>query len=124
MRRELDRWRGRELRVEGDGMLATFDEPERAVRCAAGIGAAAEGLEMETRAGVHTGEVEIVDGGIEGIAVHIGARIGALAGAGEVLASRTVKDLVAGSGLRFEDRGFHTLKGVPDEWQLYAVEET
>lgn len=124
VRRELDQWRGREVRVEGDGLLATFDGPERAVRCAAGIGAAAQRLEIETRAGVHTGEVEIVDGGVEGIAVHIGARIGALAGAGEVLASRTVKDLVAGSGLRFEDRGFHTLKGVPDEWQLYAVEVT
>lgn len=122
VRRELDRWLGREVRVEGDGLLATFDGPERAVRCAAAIGQAAHQLDLETRAGVHTGEVEIVDGGVEGIAVHIGARIGALAGAGEVLASRTVKDLVAGSGLRFEDRGSRTLKGVPDEWQIYAVE--
>lgn len=122
VRRELDRWHGREVRVEGDGLLATFDGPERAVRCATAIGEAAQRLDLETRAGVHTGEVELVDGGVEGIAVHIGARIGSLAGAGEVLASRTVKDLVAGSGLRFENRGIHALKGVPDEWQLYAVE--
>lgn len=124
VRRELDRWNGREVRVEGDGLLATFDGPARAVRCAAAIRTAAHQLDLETRAGAHTGEVEIVDGGVEGIAVHIGARIGALAGAGEVLTSRTVKDLAAGSGLRFEDRGSHTLRGVPDEWQLYAVEET
>jgi len=121
MRRELDRWRGGHLRIEGDGLLATFDGPARAVRCAAAIRAAAHGLGLETRAGVHTGEVELVEAGVEGIAVHLGARVSAVAAPGEILTTGTVRDLVAGSGLRFEDRGAHSLKGVPGEWSLYAV---
>ena len=123
MRPELDRWRGGHLRIEGDGLLATFDGPARAVRCAAAIRAAAHGLGLETRAGVHTGEVELVDGGVEGIAVHLGARVSAVAAPGEILTTGTVRDLVAGSGLRFDDRGAHSLKGVPGEWSLYSVME-
>ena len=123
MRPELDRWRGGHLRIEGDGLLATFDGPARAVRCAAAIRAAAHGLGLETRAGVHTGEVELVEAGVEGIAVHLGARVSAVAAPGEILTTGTVRDLVAGSGLRFEDRGAHSLKGVPGEWSLFSVME-
>jgi pimeloyl-ACP methyl ester carboxylesterase len=121
VRVELDRFRGREVDTAGDGFLATFDGPARAVRCAAAsIGAVGE-LGLEMRAGVHTGEVEVAGEKVRGLAVHIGARVAGLAGAGEVLVSSTVKDLVAGSGLVFEDRGEHVLKGVPDRWHLYRV---
>ena len=121
VRVELARFRGVEVKTTGDGFLATFDGPARAVRCAQAIASAAQNLGIEIRAGCHTGEVELLSGDLGGIAVHIGARVAALAGAGEVLVSSTVRDLVAGSGLRFEDRGLHPLKGVPDEWHLYSV---
>lgn len=121
VRRELERYRGREIDTAGDGILATFDGPARAVRCAAAACRSVRGLGIETRAGLHTGEVETLGDKIGGIAVHIGARVGALAGAGEVLVSSTVKDLVAGSGIEFADHGRHTLKGVPGEWQLFIV---
>jgi class 3 adenylate cyclase len=119
--RELERFRGREVKALGDGYLATFDGPARAVQCAQAIVEAVRPLGLEVRIGIHTGEVEVIGDDIGGIAVHIAARVGALAGAGEVLASSTVKDLVAGSGIRFEDRGAQTLKGVPDEWRLFAA---
>jgi class 3 adenylate cyclase len=121
VRREIDRHRGRAVKTLGDGFLATFDGPARAIHCASSARDAVRRLGLEMRAGLHTGEVEVLNGDIGGIAVHIGARVGALASAGEVLVSRTVTDLVAGSGIGFEDRGTHTLKGVPGEWQLYAV---
>ena len=122
VREQLARYGGHEMGTAGDGFLATFDGPARAARCGLAIASAVRQLGLEIRAGLHTGEVEQApDGGIRGLAVHIGARIGALAKPGEVLASRTVKDLVVGSGLVFEDRGAATLRGVPDEWQLYAV---
>jgi class 3 adenylate cyclase len=121
-RRELDRFRGREVKTTGDGVFATFDGPARGIRCACAISDAARPLGIETRAGLHTGECEIMGEDIGGIAVHIGARVAAQAASGEVLVSSTVKDLVAGSGLRFEDRGVHALKGVPEEWRLFAVE--
>ena len=121
VRRELVRFRGRELNTAGDGFLATFDGPARAVACAVSIRDAARALGLQIRFGLHTGELELVGSDIRGIAVHTGARVAALAGAGEVLASSTVRDLVAGSGLRFEDRGSHELKGLPGEWRLYAV---
>jgi class 3 adenylate cyclase len=120
VRRELERFRGREVDTAGDGFLATFDGPARAVRCARAIQQAVRELGLEVRAGLHTGEVELADGGVAGIAVHTGARVAALADGGEVLVSSTVKDLVAGSGLEFADRGTHELKGV-GERQLYAV---
>ncbi len=121
VRRELERFRGREVDTAGDGFFATFDGPARAVRCATAIGDAAGALGLEVRAGVHTGECELDGEKVRGIAVHTGARVAALAGSGEVLVSSTVKDLVAGSGLELEDRGQHELKGVPGEWRLYAV---
>jgi class 3 adenylate cyclase len=121
VRAELGRWRGREVNTAGDGFLASFNGPARAIDCALAITDAVTPLGIDVRCGVHTGEVEIVGDDVAGVAVHIGARIGALAQAGEVLASRTVKDLVAGSGLAFVDRGEHTLKGVPDPWQVFAV---
>jgi class 3 adenylate cyclase len=121
VRAELARLRGREVDTAGDGFLAMFDGPGRAVRCASAAVRSVRSLGIEIRAGVHTGEVEIADDGIRGIAVHIGARVSALAGDGEVLVSSTVRDLVAGSGLEFEDRGFHELKGVPDPWRVLAV---
>jgi pimeloyl-ACP methyl ester carboxylesterase len=121
VRAELARFRGVEVKTTGDGFLATFDGPARAVRCAQAIASVAENLGIKIRAGCHTGEVELLSGDLGGIAVHIGARVAALAGAGEVLVSSTVKDLVVGSGLRFEDRGLHPLKGIPDEWRLYAA---
>jgi len=121
IRRELNQFQGREVDTAGDGFLARFDGPARAVRCAIAAGEAVRALGLEIRAGVHTGEVELVGDAIRGVAVHIGARIAALAAPGQVLVSRTVKDLVAGSGLRFEDRGLHELKGVPDRWRLYRV---
>ena len=121
IREELRLFRGREIDTAGDGFLATFDGPARAVRCAEAVVRAVQPLGIEIRAGVHTGEVELAGDGIRGIAVHIGARIGALAGPSEVLVSQTVKDLVAGYGLTFEDAGEHELKGVPDRWHLYRV---
>ena len=121
MRRELERFRGREVDTAGDGFFATFDGPARAVRCAISIGGAVRPLGVEVRAGIHTGECEVDGPKVRGIAVHTGARVASLAGPGEVLISKTVKDLVAGSGLEFEDRGVHELKGVPGEWQLYAA---
>jgi pimeloyl-ACP methyl ester carboxylesterase len=122
VRRELARFRGREIDTAGDGFLATFDGPARAIRSACAITEAVRLLGLDVRAGLHTGECELMDDKVGGIAVHIGARVAAEAKAGEVLVSHTVKDLVAGSGLRFADRGLHALKGVPGEWHLYAVE--
>jgi class 3 adenylate cyclase len=121
VRRELERHRGRLVDTAGDGMLATFDGPARAVRCAFAIQAAVRPLGLEIRAGVHTGEIELGHEGVKGIAVHIGARVAAQAGDGEVWTSSIVRDLVPGSGLVFEDRGVHTLKGVPDQWRLFEV---
>jgi class 3 adenylate cyclase len=121
VRGELERFRGQEVDTAGDGFFATFDGPARAVRCASAIVENVRSLGLETRAGLHTGEVEIVDGARRGVAVHIGQRILAQAGGGQVLVSSTVKDLVAGSGLEFEERGAAELKGVPGEWRLYAV---
>jgi class 3 adenylate cyclase len=117
----LARYRGTEVNTAGDGFFATFDGPARAVRCALAIAEAVRPLGLEIRAGVHTSEVEQIDAKIGGMAVVIGARIGAMADASEVLASSTVEDLAAGSGLVFEDRGEHDLKGVPDRWRLYRV---
>jgi class 3 adenylate cyclase len=119
--RLLERFRGRLVKTTGDGLLATFDGPARAVRCAQAVAAEVRAAGLEVRAGVHTGEVELRGDDVGGIAVHVGARVAALAGAGEVLASRTVTDVVAGSGIVFEDRGEHTLKGVPGTWRLFAA---
>jgi len=121
VRRELDRYRGREIDVAGDGFFAVFDGPARAVRCAGAVRASLRRLGLVVRAGVHTGECEQVDGKLAGVAVVIGARISASADEGEVLVSATVRDLVAGSGLEFEERGERELKGVPGSWKLYAV---
>jgi pimeloyl-ACP methyl ester carboxylesterase/class 3 adenylate cyclase len=122
IRRQLVRFRGRELDTAGDGFFASFDGPARAIRCACSITEAVRELGLEVRAGLHTGECELLDGKAGGIAVHIGARVAKKANAGEVLVSSTVKDLVAGSGLAFQERGSAELKGVPGEWRLYAVE--
>jgi pimeloyl-ACP methyl ester carboxylesterase len=121
VRRELAAFRGKESATTGDGVLATFDGPARAIRCAASIRESVRPLGIDIRTGLHTGECELIDGGIGGIAVHIAARVSAQAGAGEVLVSSTVKDLVAGSQLSFTDRGTRQLKGVPGEWRLYAL---
>jgi class 3 adenylate cyclase len=121
IRRQLDRFSGREVKTIGDGLLATFDGPARAIRCAQAIRDGARQLALDIRVGLHTGEVEIMGDDIGGLAVHIGERVCASAEPGEVLASRTVVDLVAGSGLSFDDRGEHELKGVPGRWQLYEV---
>ncbi|MDQ2854175.1 MAG: adenylate/guanylate cyclase domain-containing protein [Chloroflexota bacterium] len=121
LREQIERFGGREIDTAGDGFLARFDGPARAIRCALAAASAVRPFGLEIRAGIHTGEVQLVGPAIRGLAVHIGARIAALAGAGEVLVSRTVKDLVAGSGLLFRDAGTHTLKGVPDQWQLFKV---
>lgn len=120
-REELGRWRGVERVTTGDGFLATFDGPARAVQAGAAITRSVASLGIEVRAGVHTGEVELVGDDVAGLAVHIGARIASMAGGGEVYASRTVKDLVVGSDLVFESKGTHELKGVPGEWDIYAV---
>jgi len=117
-RAQLEAQRGREIDSAGDGLFATFDGPARAIRCAAAIGREARALGIDVRAGLHTGEVETTGEKVSGLAVHIGARVMAIAGAGEVLVSSTVKDLVAGSGIAFEDRGAHELKGIPGEWRL------
>jgi class 3 adenylate cyclase len=119
--RALEQHHGRKVNPTGDGVLATFDGPARAVRCAQAIIDTIKPLGIEVRAGIHTGEIELRGSDIGGIAVHIGQRVSALAGPGEVLVSRTVTDLVAGSGLRFEDRGEHELKGMPGTWRLFAV---
>jgi class 3 adenylate cyclase len=121
VRRELARFRGREIDTAGDGFLATFDGPARAVRCAARVVDAVTPLGLQIRAGLHTGECEMLGDKVSGIAVHVGARVAGLAGASEVLVSSTVKDLVAGSGLRFEPRGIQTLKGVPGDWPIFAL---
>ena len=121
VRRELGRFEGREIKQTGDGFLASFDGPARAVRCAASISDRVRPLGIEVRAGVHTGECELRNGDMAGMAVHIGARVGACARPSEVLVSSTVKDLVVGSGLAFEERGVQELKGVPGEWRLYAL---
>jgi class 3 adenylate cyclase len=123
VRRQLDRYRGRPVKTLGDGFLATFDGPARAVRCAREIAEEVQALGIEIRAGLHTGECELVGDDVAGMAINIGARVSSLAGPGEVLVSRTVKDLVYGSGIEFADRGEHTLKGVPGDWQLYAVKD-
>jgi class 3 adenylate cyclase len=120
VRRELERFRGREVDTAGDAFLATFDGPARAIRCACAIRDALGRLDLEVRAGLHTGECELIGDKVGGIAVHTGARVPSVAGAGEVLATSTVRDLVAGSGIEFEDRGEHELKGV-GTWRLYAV---
>ncbi|MGH2837987.1 MAG: adenylate/guanylate cyclase domain-containing protein, partial [Thermoleophilaceae bacterium] len=124
VRRALERHRGREVKTMGDGFLASFDGPARAIRCAQEVALEAERIGIPVRAGVHTGECEVVGDDLSGLAVNIGARVGALAEAGEVLVSQTVKDLVVGSGIEFEDRGTHILKGVPGEWRLYASQTT
>ena len=121
VRRELDRYRGREVNTRGDDFLATFDGPGRAVRCAQAIATSARPLGIEVRSGLHTGEVELQGDDVAGLAVHIGARVAALAGAGEVLATSTVRDLVVGSGINFNDCGRKELKGVPGEWTILAV---
>ncbi|MFZ0014443.1 MAG: adenylate/guanylate cyclase domain-containing protein [Acidimicrobiia bacterium] len=121
VRGELEQARGHEVKTTGDGFLATFDGPARAIRCAVAIAESAGQVGIDVRVGLHTGEVELVGDDVLGIAVHIGARITTLAGAGEVLVSGTVKDLVAGSGIVFDDRGDQTLKGVPGEWRVFAV---
>ena len=121
VRDRLARFRGQEVKTLGDGFMATFDGPARAIRCAAAIRDAVLPLGLELRAGLHTGEVEVVDDDVHGIAVAIAARVASLAAPGEVIVSRTVRDLVAGSGIEFEDRGTHDLKGVADDWQLYAL---
>jgi len=122
VRAELAKYRGREVDTAGDGFLAVFDGPARAIRAARAIVEAVKGLGLHIRAGVHTGEIEqLPSGDIRGIAVHVGARVAAAAGADEVLVSSSVRDLVAGSGFTFEDRGMHALKGVEEERRLYAV---
>jgi class 3 adenylate cyclase len=121
VRRQLLRYRGVEVDTAGDGFLASFDGPARAIRCATAITSGVRDLGLDVRAGLHTGECELVDGKVAGIAVHTGARVASLAQPGEVLVSNTVKDLVAGSGIAFEDRGVSELKGIPGEWRLFAV---
>lgn len=121
IRSELRRHHGREVDTAGDGFLATFTAPGQALRCATAVVAGVRELGLEMRAGLHTGEVELEGDAVRGIAVHIGARVSSLAGPNEVLVSQTVKDLVAGSDFRFQDRGEHELKGVPDRWRVYAV---
>jgi len=120
---EVARHRGRFIKTTGDGVLATFDGPARAIRCAAAIGDAVRGLGIELRAGLHTGEVELRGEDVGGIAVNLAARVTAEAGASEILVSSTVKDLVIGSGIEFDDRGSHELKGVPGEWRLYKARD-
>jgi class 3 adenylate cyclase len=121
VRSQLSRFRGREVNTSGDGFLAMFDGPQRAIRCAMAIRDAVQALGIQVRAGLHTGECEVRGDDIGGIAVHIGARVGALAGPNDVLETSTLRDLVIGSGLEFEDRGAHELKGVPGEWRLFEV---
>jgi pimeloyl-ACP methyl ester carboxylesterase len=122
VRRQLVRFRGREVDTAGDGFFASFDGPARGIRCACAILEQVRPLGLKVRAGLHTGECEVIDGKVAGIAVHTGARVASSAGPGEVLVSSTVKDLVAGSGIRFEDRGARELKGIPGDWQLFSVD--
>jgi class 3 adenylate cyclase len=117
----LERWQGVENDTAGDGFYATFDGPARAIRCALDIVSRVDEIALEVRTGIHTGECAVVDGKRAGLAVTIGSRIAAIAGPSDVLVSRTVKDLTAGSGFSFEDRGEHELNGVPEHWQLYRV---
>src|SRR5262249_15626462 len=121
VRDQLRRFRGSEINTTGDGFVASFDGPARAIRCAQAISDATGKLAMELRIGLHTGECEVRGDDLGGLAVHIAARVGALAGPGEILVSSTVKDLVAGSGIDFEDQGEHQLKGVPGSWKLYRA---
>ncbi|HZY46046.1 MAG TPA: adenylate/guanylate cyclase domain-containing protein, partial [Anaerolineae bacterium] len=124
VRKELARYRGKEIDTAGDGFFATFDGPARAIRCACAIRDSVKPLGIEVRSGLHTGECELIGEKVGGIAVHIGARVMSKAGASEVLVSSTIKDLVAGSGIEFEDRGLHALKGIPSEWRLSAISHT
>lgn len=121
VRKEIQKARGREVKTTGDGFLAAFDGPARAIRCAQAIGRQASGLGLQVRAGLHTGECEVRGDDLAGIAVHIGARVAALAGPGEILVTGTVRDLVAGSGIEFADRGAHALKGIPGEWRILSA---
>ena len=121
VREVLQRYRGREINTAGDGFLAAFDGPARAIRCASAIRNSVQSLNLEIRCGLHTGECELLGEDLAGIAVHTGARVAGLAAPGEVLVSQTVRDLVAGSGLAFEDRGTHVLKGVPNKWRLFRA---
>jgi class 3 adenylate cyclase len=121
VRRELDRHRGRFVKSTGDGVLATFDGPARGIQCARNVVEGVRTLGIRVRAGLHTGECEVIGDDVGGLAVHIGARVSQAAKSGEVLASSTVRDLVVGSGIEFADRGAHDLKGVPGEWRLFAV---
>ena len=121
VRRELSRFRGREVKSLGDGFLATFDGPARAIHCARAIRGSLRGFDVSVRIGLHTGEVELLDNDVRGIAVHIASRVAQLGDADDVLVSRTVKDLVAGSGIKFEDFGMHTLKGIPEAWQVFRA---
>jgi class 3 adenylate cyclase len=120
----VSRYGGKAIKSTGDGFLATFDGPARAVRCAAKLTERVDDLGIQLRAGVHAGEVEVIGADVGGMAVHIGARIGALGGPGEVLASSTVRDLVVGSGIEFSERGEEELKGVPGAWRIFAVADT
>jgi class 3 adenylate cyclase len=122
MRHALERHRGREIKHTGDGFLATFDGPARGIRCAASVAEAMSSIGLEVRAGLHTGECEVMDDDLGGLAVHIAARVMDAASAGEVLVSSTVKDLVVGSGIDFQDRGARELRGVPGEWRLFSVD--
>jgi class 3 adenylate cyclase len=121
VRGEIRRFGGREIDTAGDGFLASFDSPTSAIRCARGVVGSVREIGMDLRIGLHTGECDVVGDKLRGIAVHIGARVASKAGAGEILVSQTVKDLVAGSGIEFLDRGSHELKGVPGKWRLYSV---
>jgi len=121
VRDQLRRFRGSEVKTTGDGFVASFDGPARAIRCATAIREATERLGLKLRTGLHTGECEVRGDDLGGLAVHIAARVGAKACAGEVLVSGTVKDLVIGSGIEFADRGEHELKGVPGAWRLFAI---
>jgi class 3 adenylate cyclase len=122
VRDQLRRFRGQEINTTGDGFFASFDGPGRAIRCARAILAAGADLGVELRAGLHTGECEIRGDDLGGIAIHVAARVGAMAGPSELLVTSTVRDLVAGSGIRFDDRGLHALKGIPDEWHILGVD--
>jgi class 3 adenylate cyclase len=121
VREQLGRYRGREVKMTGDGLLGTFDGPARAVMCGAAIGRGVRALDLQVRAAAHTGEVEVRGHDIGGIGVHIASRVMGLARPDEVLVSSTVKDLVAGAEIRFEDRGTHSLRGVPGKWQLFSA---
>ncbi|HEV8339544.1 MAG TPA: adenylate/guanylate cyclase domain-containing protein [bacterium] len=121
VRAELARFQGREVDVAGDGFLVTFDGAARAIRCALAVGAAVRRLGLETRSGLHAGEIEVMGDRVSGIVVHTGARVAALADPGQVLVTSTVRELVAGSGFAFDDRGLHTLRGVPGDWRLFQV---